>query len=52
VFILPVWWGGMPAKFKGLIDELFYPVLHLSLKKINQFQRSDLKVERQMLTPK
>lgn len=25
VFILPVWWGGMPAKFKGLIDRTFLP---------------------------
>ena len=23
VFILPVWWGGMPAKLKGLIDRTF-----------------------------
>ncbi|MFT5591880.1 MAG: NAD(P)H dehydrogenase (quinone) [Oceanicoccus sp.] len=23
VFIVPVWWGGMPAKFKGLIDRIF-----------------------------
>lgn len=25
VFVLPVWWGGMPAKFKGLIDRTFLP---------------------------
>jgi NAD(P)H dehydrogenase (quinone) len=25
VFILPVWWGGMPAKLKGLIDRTFLP---------------------------
>ena len=23
VFIVPIWWGGMPAKFKGLIDRIF-----------------------------
>ncbi|MBA5763997.1 NAD(P)H-dependent oxidoreductase [Vibrio sp. 404] len=25
VLILPVWWGGMPAKFKGLFDRTFLP---------------------------
>lgn len=23
VFVVPIWWGGMPAKFKGLIDRVF-----------------------------
>lgn len=25
VFILPVWWGGLPAKLKGLFDRTFLP---------------------------
>ncbi|MCF6319373.1 MAG: NAD(P)H-dependent oxidoreductase [Proteobacteria bacterium] len=25
VFVFPVWWGGMPAKLKGLIDRTFLP---------------------------
>lgn len=25
VFVYPVWWGGEPAKFKGLIDRVFLP---------------------------
>ncbi|MCG3864734.1 MULTISPECIES: NAD(P)H-dependent oxidoreductase [unclassified Photobacterium] len=25
VFIFPLWWGGMPAKLKGLIDRTFLP---------------------------
>ena len=25
VIISPVWWGGLPAKFKGLIDRTFLP---------------------------
>ena len=25
VFVIPVWWGGVPAKFKGLIDRTFLP---------------------------
>ncbi|WDE02609.1 NAD(P)H-dependent oxidoreductase [Thalassomonas actiniarum] len=25
VMISPVWWGGLPAKFKGLIDRVFLP---------------------------
>ncbi|WP_241461030.1 NAD(P)H-dependent oxidoreductase [Shewanella mangrovi] len=25
VIVLPVWWGGMPAKLKGLIDRTFLP---------------------------
>lgn len=25
VLFIPVWWGGLPAKFKGLIDRTFLP---------------------------
>ncbi|CAM3831474.1 MULTISPECIES: NAD(P)H-dependent oxidoreductase [Pseudoalteromonas] len=25
VLVIPVWWGGLPAKFKGLIDRTFLP---------------------------
>lgn len=25
VIVVPIWWGGIPAKFKGLIDRIFLP---------------------------
>ncbi|BCE01523.1 NAD(P)H-dependent oxidoreductase [Marinicellulosiphila megalodicopiae] len=25
IIVTPVWWGGLPAKFKGLIDRVFVP---------------------------
>lgn len=25
VFVYPIWWGSLPAKFKGLVDRVFLP---------------------------
>ena len=43
VFVLPVWWGGMPAKFKGLIDRTFLPDFAFKYKDNKSFPEKLLK---------
>ena len=43
VFIFPVWWGGMPAKLKGLIDRTFLPDFAFKYKSNNPMPEKLLK---------
>jgi len=35
VIFTPIWWGAIPAKFKGLIDRTFLPGFAFNMKKVN-----------------
>ena len=37
VVTMPLWWGGMPAKLKGLVDRAFLPGRTFSTRKTNLF---------------
>ena len=43
VFVTPVWWGGLPARFKGLLDRVLLPGFAFRFEKGKAFPRRLLK---------